>query len=303
MVIKKIPTPNANLSTAVYTNSMPDGPVDLLILGAGWTWQFLEPLLREQNASFAATTTTGRNNTIAFRFDPDSDDGTPYKALPSATTVLITFPLKGAGQSRHLVNLYTATHSSCTPHWIQLGSTGIFTAPAWNDERSEYDKSSPRAIAEDELISLGQSCVLDLAGLYGGARDPRNYLGRVAKTKDELKAKGAVHFVHGADVARAVLAAHRTFARVRGQRWIIADLRTYDWWELAIRWGGEDYARWVGELMEEDNVRALPRPVERLGRVLDSRAFWNAVGVWPVMGIPGGRLDVTDAAIEPIRRN
>jgi hypothetical protein len=295
MVIKRIPIPDLD-SLGTSSSTKMTEPVDLLILGAGWTFQFLEPLLRDQGVSFAATTTTGHDNTIAFRFDPESKNEESYKALPSATTVLITFPLKGAGQSDLLVELYSATHSSCTPHWIQLGSTGIFTAPAWNDERSDYDKSSPRAIAEDELISHHQGCVLDLAGLYGAARDPRNYLGRVAKTKDQLKAKGAVHLIHGADVARAVLAAHRKYGSICGQRWIIADLRSYDWWELAIRWGDEEYARWVGELMEEENVRGLPRPVEMLGRVLDSRAFWNVVGVWPVMGIPGGKLDATDAA-------
>lgn len=300
MVIKAVRSPIVGSSATACSNSMADNSVDLLILGAGWSFQFLEPLLRQQKLGFAATTTTGRHDTIRFRFDPDSEDEAPYRELPTATTILITFPLKGAGQSKRLAGLYTATHSSCTPHWIQLGSTGIFTAPAWTDHRSEYDKSSPRAIAEDELISRHDGCVLDLAGLYGGVRDPRNFLARVAKTKDQLRAKGAVHFVHGADVARAVLAAHRNYERVRGRRWIVADLRTYDWWELAMRWGGDEYARWVGELMVEEGVRALPRPAEKLGRVLDSRVFWNTVGVWPVMGIPGGRLEVTDAAYKPM---
>lgn len=313
MVIKLIPNSNVNSSSTVHTTVMTPEPVDLLILGAGWSFQFLEPLLRQENVSYAATTTTGHDNTLPFRFDPSSQDDTQYKALPSATTILITFPLKGEGQSKHLLALYKATHASAEPpRWIQLGSTGIFTAPAWNDSRSPYDASNPRAVAEDELLSLGgggggggdhHSCVLDLAGLYGGSRDPRNWLARVAKSKDQLRAKGAVHFVHGADVARAVLAAHRGFDRVKGKRWIVADLRTYDWWELALRWGGEEFATWVGELMEEDGVRALPRPVEKLGRVLDSRAFWNAVGVWPVMGIPGGKLDVSDAAYQPMRGN
>jgi hypothetical protein len=303
MVIRKITNSTFQSSSTVRTNIMTQEPVDLLILGAGWTFQFLEPLLRQEKVSFAATTTTGHDDTIPFRFDPVSKDEAQYKTLPSATTILITFPLKGEGQSKHLLTLYRATHSSSEPRWIQLGSTGIFTSPAWNDERSEYDQSNTRAIAEDELLSVGHSCVLDLAGLYGGARDPRNWLARVAKTKDQLKAKGAVHFIHGADVSRAVLAAHRNFSHVHGKRWIIADLRTHDWWELAIRWGGEEYAKWVGELMEEDSVRALPRPVEKLGRVLDSRGFWNAVGIWPVMGIPGGKLDVSDAAYQPMRRD
>lgn len=282
MVIRRIP------SAASHSDTMAHEPVDLLILGAGWTWQFLEPLLRQEKISYAATTTTGHDGTIPFRFDPESSDEAPYQGLPSATTILITFPLKGAGQSKHLVKLYNSTHSSPTPQWIQLGSTGIFTSPIWNDPWSQYDTTNPRAMAEDELISLGHSCVLDLAGLYGGARDPRNWLSRVAKTKDQLKAKGAVHFIHGADVARAVLASHRSFSRIQGQRWIIADLHMYDWWELAVRYGGEEYAEWVGELMTEGAVRALPRDAEKLGRVLDSRAFWKEVGIWPVMGIPGG---------------
>lgn len=303
MVIKAVRSSTVGSPATACSNSMADKSVDLLILGAGWTFQFLEPLLRQQKVSFAATSTTGHDNTIRFRFDPDSSDEVPYKELPSATTVLITFPLRGTGQSKHLVGLYTAMHPSCAPHWIQLGSTGIFAAPAWTDSRSEYDKSSPRAIAEDELISCHGECVLNLAGLYGGVRDPRNFLARVAKTKDQLKAKGAVHFIHGADLARAVLAAHRSYERVRGKRWIVADLRTYDWWELALRWGGEGYARWAGELMMEEDVRTLPRPVEKLGRVLDSRAFWNLVGVWPVMGIPGGKLDVADAAYKPIQES
>jgi hypothetical protein len=275
---------------------MPE-PVEVLILGAGWTSRFLEPLLSSQHVIFAATTTTGRDGTIPFRFDPSSGDEAPFRLLPSATTILITFPLKGDGQSKHLLSLYKATHPNLEPQWIQFGSTGIFSAPGWNDSDSEYDKSSPRAVAEDELLECGRSCVLNLAGLYDGiSRDPRNWLARVAKTKEQLKAKGAVHFIHGADVARAVLAAHRKFQSVCGKRWIVADLRTYDWWELALRYGGAEYASWVGELMGEEGVRALPRAVDRLGRVLDSRAFWQKTGTWPVMGIPGGKFDVSGAS-------
>ena len=38
------------------------------------------------------------------------------------------------------------------------------------------------------------------------------------------------------------------------------------------------------ELMREEGVRALPRGPEGLGRVLDGRAFWEAIGDVPVMG-------------------
>jgi hypothetical protein len=43
-----------------------------------------------------------------------------------------------------------------------------------------------RAIAEDELRDLG-ACVLDLAGLYGGEHDPKNWVMRVATTKEQVK--------------------------------------------------------------------------------------------------------------------
>src|SRR5437763_604092 len=105
--------------------------VDLLILGAGWTSQFLIPLLKKNSIFFAATTTTGHDETIPFRFDPDSDDTTPYKHLPSANTILITFPLKCLGQSKRLTSLYRSVHGDMN-FWVQLGSTGIFTGPQWN---------------------------------------------------------------------------------------------------------------------------------------------------------------------------
>ncbi len=65
-------------------------------------------------------------------------------------------------------------------------------------------------IAEDELLAcMGpRACVLNLAGLYGGQRQLRHWLPRVARSKQDAAAKGAVHMVHGRDVSRAIIAAH-----------------------------------------------------------------------------------------------
>jgi len=151
--------------------------------------------------------------------------------------------------------------------------------------------------------------VLNLAGLYGGARDPKNWVTRVAQSKADVARRQALHLIHGEDVARAVLAAHRKFTP--GKRWIVADLHVYDWWDLLQAWGPEvrerraaeiardrgeqvgreeadklEFERWVGELMVEGDVKALPRDPESLGRVLDSREFWSHFGVWPVRGRP-----------------
>ncbi|KIV77586.1 hypothetical protein PV11_09375 [Exophiala sideris] len=277
--------------------------VTLLVLGAGWTWQFLQPLLLKEKMTYAATTTTGHDGTIQFKFDPDSNDIEAYKALPKAKYVLVTFPLKGKGPSASLVECYNQTHSQEATKWIQLGSTGIYTADGWNDSSSPVDESNERGIAENELISLG-GCVLNLAGLYGASRQPGNWIGRVAKTKDQLAGKGALHLIHGADVARGVVGVVRsdvegkeTRGSLFGRRWIVADCVSYDWWLLV--WElmgnssenddeGEDkseertkYRGWIVELLEENGIRGLPRPVDALGRKLDARDFWKAISTSP----------------------
>jgi len=78
-----------------------------------------------------------------------------------------------------------------------------------------------------------------------------------------------------------------------GQRWCLTDLRVYDWWELVSSWTPpvqkgehnvtENPRLWVKDLMGERGIRALPRPMEQLGTTLDSREFWEVVGVAPVV--------------------
>lgn len=287
--------------------------VSLLILGAGWTSTFLIPLLQREGVKYAATTTNGRNGTIPFKFDPASDDNTPFTLLPSARTVLVTFPLEGKGQAERLVSAYAATHpeqqkeQEQQPNYILFGVTSIWTSSTWQDDSSPYDTSHPRAIAEDELLSCTpRATILSLAGLYGGDRQPRNWVGRVIRSKDELRAKGALHVIHGNDVARAVLAVHGKFTP--GKRWILCDMHVYDWWDLVQDWAtqalsekeedgeGEvgvseavmvkqtEMLSWVGQLMMEEGVRALPRDSEAVGRRLDGRGFWNFMGIWPKQG-------------------
>lgn len=82
--------------------------VDLLILGAGWTSTFLIPLCLHRGVSYAATTRSGEvthaittkpsdvhlEERIQFDFDPTSENAEPFRVLPDAKTVLITFPIK-----------------------------------------------------------------------------------------------------------------------------------------------------------------------------------------------------------------
>jgi len=102
--------------------------VDLLILGAGWTSTFLIPLCDERGIQVAATSRSGRDGTIPFVFDPESDDTRPYEALPDAKTMLISFPIKIIGASQRLVTGYLSTRRDAKYKvgFIQLGATSIW---------------------------------------------------------------------------------------------------------------------------------------------------------------------------------
>ncbi|KIW07600.1 uncharacterized protein PV09_01551 [Verruconis gallopava] len=264
--------------------------VELLILGAGWTSKFLIPALNEEKIEYAATTTSGRDNTIPFRFDPESDDKSPFEVLPDTKTVLITFPLRGKGQSLKLSQFYCDTHSNTEPKFIQLGSTGIFTNKGWSNHKSPYDKADERAIAEDELLSCCSATVLNLAGLYDNEiRRPQNWVSRVAKTKADVKGKQSLHLIHGKDVARGIIASHKNFDAVKGQRWILTDLFSYDWWGLLMAWGGtlqdgSDIRQVIMEAMLENEIKALTRTTGEIGRALDARDFWKTVDAMPQEG-------------------
>ena len=141
---------------------------------------------------------------------------------------------------------------------------------------------------------------MNLAGLYGGTRNPHSWVKRVAITKDAVRGKKALHLVHGSDVARGILGVHLNWTRAGGKRWLVTDLRVYDWWDLIMDWGPgiEKEEEKEGEVGKEKlelcygggcvwrfaGVWGLPRGPEVLGRVLDSRAFWEAIGIWPVYG-------------------
>jgi len=284
--------------------------LDLLILGAGWTSTFLIPLCRTRNLSFAATTRSGHDvagsSTMKWTFNPDehstsTEKNNQFSNLPLAKHVLITFPLTGHGQSRTIIEGYKGAHGKKGEgaRFVQLGSTGIWQIKQktlWVSRRSPYDTHNSRAIAEDELLSLG-GCVLNLAGLWGGERDPKKWVDRVAKTKEDVQGKKSLHMVHGLDVARAIVAVTENWNKSFGQRWMVTDGFVYDWWALMAGWAdakNEDsdqadrepleQAKWVFELMKEEKVWALPRSMETLGRCYFGREFWDAFGLVPLKG-------------------
>lgn len=289
--------------------------VDVLVFGAGWTSQFLVPQLENHNLSYALTTSTGKINKfcqgkydaskiLPFMFQPDPDpkareegiafdrdeDFSQYIRLPTARTAIITFKLEGEGQSRKIFETYQQTHKGhIYTNWIQLGSTGIYKENKVYTYESEFENNA-RSVAEEELRELGGT-VLTLAGLWGDERVPWNWPRKIASTKEKLRGKTSLHLIHGEDVARACIALHKKF--YPGDRYIVTDKHVYDWWDLIDGWAEElekqaekdglqlEYKTWVAELMTETKIGTLPRDKTALGRVLDSSAFWDKMGILP----------------------
>lgn len=114
-------------------------PVDILILGAGWTATFLIPLCVEKNIKWAATTRGGSTDpytTIPFNFDQDDESEEKLdkqcKQLPDAKTVLVTFPLTTKGAVGRLVQGYRKSRKDGRGGqelWVQLGTTSIWDNP------------------------------------------------------------------------------------------------------------------------------------------------------------------------------
>lgn len=65
----------------------------------------------------------------------------------------------------------------------------------WYDRHTPFTPSA-RSDGEDELLAQSgpetPTAVLNLAGLWGGARSMRNWVGKVAPTKEALRNKASV---------------------------------------------------------------------------------------------------------------
>lgn len=140
----------------------------ILILGLGWSGQFLAELLVSLHLNFAATTRDGRNNTIAWSL-PTDGHSINVTNLPFAQTVLVTFPVMQQECMTALMDAYQAQHKQ-TSQWILLSSTRPLKGdPATRHTPLDRSKDTGRMGAEDVIIQRGGS-VLHLAGLWGDQR-------------------------------------------------------------------------------------------------------------------------------------
>lgn len=114
--------------------------VDFLILGAGWTAEFLIPLLQQRKpaVTFAATTRNGRivagYKTITLEVHLNTD----WSIVPQARTILLTFPTTKSGAVTTYVREYEAAHGTGAC-WLQLGSTSAWDQVRWMANSHPFD--------------------------------------------------------------------------------------------------------------------------------------------------------------------
>ncbi|ORY95484.1 hypothetical protein BCR43DRAFT_493071 [Syncephalastrum racemosum] len=258
--------------------------ISLLVLGLGWTGQFITQQCAAQKVAYAATTRDGRHGTLAWTLTDEPDVST----LPPARTVLVTFPVLSGPAMEKLMTAYEAKHST-KPHWILLSSTRPFSSnPLPVSDRHSPMMPNDRTPAE-EVTLVHQGTVLHLAGLWGAQRQPRNWVARFS-TEEAIRAKlltRQLHLIHGQDVARAILAVHE---QPRGGRWIVTDRGCQDWIRLFLTWASSDQLILARRLAHEDEAcrtalhnATLEEAVAR-GNVQpasDSREFWDTFGLEP----------------------
>lgn len=227
--------------------SRPSNHVQLLILGSGWTGNFLLPLLDAQGISYAYTSRSGTRHRhaaqgpITFSTAADENEGagsiTGLDALPSADNIVVVFPLRSPESATRLVEAYESAHPGGSARWIALGSSGAWGKGVHTSASPPSTPMSPRAESEAALLALDSSSssspsssnrrtvVLNLTGLYDDEiRLPANFAKRVGDSKDKLAGKTSLHLIHGRDLARAVvaLAQSSSTAPVWGKRWIVS---------------------------------------------------------------------------------
>ncbi|KAJ2456180.1 hypothetical protein EV183_000106 [Coemansia sp. RSA 2336] len=266
--------------------------IQVLVLGRGFVGEYLDDALDDM--SVASTTTDGRENTIKWKFSTDTP--LDFSALPAAIdSVVVTFPVQGEAAMRQLVDGYLAYHRSLnadykSPRWIYLGSSRAFKqVPSSRFTKPDLNAGGLRAFAEECLINEYGGCVLNLVGLWGGKRVPREW--SRFYTKDKLRNRlndRSLHLIHGADAARAIRACICYKGELPAGRWLVSDDRVYDMLQVMI--GAEPIRMYLEELLQDEQIQSLlnARTVDevRLGpsevtKRIDSSHFWSHFDIQP----------------------
>ncbi|MGQ0555777.1 MAG: hypothetical protein ACT4PN_07540 [Nitrospiraceae bacterium] len=129
-----------------------------------------------------------------------------WQAIPTTTDIVWCFPAVPI----ELVRQFADTASLHTRRLVVLGSTSAYDVdasaeypPPWVDETAPIDLKKPRVRGEELLRTAYDAIILRVAGIYGPARNPVEWIrtGRVTRSRKY------VNLIHVEDLASSCLAA------------------------------------------------------------------------------------------------
>jgi hypothetical protein len=207
----------------------------LIILGSGYTARFLFPLAARQYPNVFATSRdpdTHLGHLLPeqrLRFDLAQPD--TWANIPHDTDLLWCFP----AAPLNLVQQCSEQLMTSRRRLVVLGSTSAYDTgdsqdypPSWIDETAPIDLTKPRVQGEEFLRKNCGAIVLRVAGIYGPARNPVDWIrtGRVGPSRKY------VNLIHVEDLASICLLALER--GTPGETYNVSDGQPRTWKEICV---------------------------------------------------------------------
>ena len=232
----------------------------ILILGGGFVGSRFSDYLSNFNFQIYETHRNLENYSKSTKpkieyIEFDLSNKNTWSNLPEdVSLVLITLALPNLEVTKDFYEFYLKKHASKI---ICYGTTSRYTAPAGSaphptiDETCPENLESPRTQAEEYLRSVG-SCNLILSGIYGQARQPREWLIRFIKVSNKF-----INLIHVNDILTVTYYCFQNFENLKSQNFIVADGKP----------------KWIADMARYYN---LPVPPESPTIPPDSKRLSNA---------------------------
>ena len=216
--------------------------VDYLILGHGYTAQFLSQTIKNPEPD-AQQVSTSRSDSNFHYFD--LEDPEIWDQLPQAKVTFWTFP----PSPLDLVKNFYNENKSKLGKLVVIGSTSAFKTESPHqdvDEQTPFDTSVERAEAEEFLKNNGAVLVMS-SGIYGPNNNPVNWVtnGYVGKSEK------FVNMIHVEDLAQFTFNAG--LYGEMGNVYIASDNCPLRWVDVITAW---EKAGLVSDVPEKTSKRA-----------------------------------------------
>ncbi len=214
----------------------------ILILGYGYTAEFLKSALKNQYSQCEVFTTSRNKGGPHLVFN--LEDESTWSNLPSVDATFWTFP---AAPLSAVLSFYNRENPKLGK-LVTLGSTSAFLLKEDDhvyDEHSRLDLEQERVQGEEFLRRKG-GVTLFSAGIYGPGRDPRDWVIRGLVGKSQKY----VNMVHVNDLCQFMVQALEHGQR--GNRYIASDNNPQRWDSVISYWESKT---WVSDVPTQESSR------------------------------------------------